>query len=347
MNTFSTIQPSLSPSTLSVIESLGFTTPTPVQATTIPLFLTNKDVSVQATTGSGKTLAFAIPIYEILLRLESFKVGDIYVLVIAPTRELAMQIQHVLDSFTTVIHHIKSILLVGGDSVSDNLFQLSTLHPQVAVGTPGRILDLINRKAPYFSLKHVEVLILDEADTLLDMGFRETITQILSVLPKQRRTGLFSATQTSEVKELARAGLRNPVTIVVKVQQSSSNEAADEPESSRQQHLLIPSTLHNYFQVLPHERRIPKLVHFINSHIDSKIIVFCATCACVDFYSSVFAQLSAQEDNCILSSTTIVGLHGKMIPKKRKALYSKYVTVSAGVMFCTDVAARGDVMNTM
>ena len=326
MKSFSELQPALSSPTLEAIQAMGFEIPTPVQATTIPLFLSHKDVCVQATTGSGKTLAFLIPIFEMLQRLEISKAGSLSALIIAPTRELATQIHHVACRFSEHYPKTKSALFVGGVPVAENVQHLSASHPMIAVGTPGRVLDLINRRVPDFSLRSIEILILDEADVLLDMGFKESLNQILSVLPKQRRTGLFSATQTSEVKELARAGLRNPVTITVKVQ---SNVAA----------ITVPTTLENLYEVCEYEHRIARLIQFINDNKQSKIIVFCATCSCVDYYSLVFPKFISSTD--LLTSVPVVGLHGRMVPKKRSALYQKYVELENGVMFCTDVAARG------
>ena len=326
MKSFVDIQPGLSSMTLEAIHEMGFQTPTPVQATTIPLFLSHKDVCVQATTGSGKTLAFVIPIFEMLQKLENSQRNFLFALIIAPTRELATQIHDVVGKFVVVYPEFKSALFVGGVSLADNV-QALMQHPRVAVGTPGRILDLINRNIPEFSLRAIEVLILDEADVLLDMGFKEALNQILSALPKQRRTGLFSATQTHEVKELARAGLRNPVTITVKVQSNLTSSS-------------VPTTLHNLYEVCEYEDRVSRLIQFINDHRQSKIIVFCATCSCVDYYSLVFPKLIASTE--LLTSVPIVGLHGKMVPKKRNSLYQKYVELENGVMFCTDVAARGN-----
>lgn len=179
----------------------------------------------------------------------------------------------------------------------------------------------------------MEVLVLDEADTLLDMGFKESVNQILALLPKQRRTGLFSATQTKEVKNLARAGLRNPVSVCVRVSRTDSGA-----QLSKQ--IATPSTLENNYVVCEHDRRPGGLVRFIQSHIADKIIVFCATCACVDYFSMVFNKL-ARKDNLLPSTLLVLGFHGRMEHKKRTLLYKKFVAAEAGVLFSTDVAARG------
>jgi ATP-dependent RNA helicase DDX55/SPB4 len=222
---FSSVEPALSPETLRAIDDLGFSHMTPVQASTIPSFLSHKDVCVEAVTGSGKTLAFGIPVFELLNRRiqdgSAFKRHEVGALVVAPTRELATQIYQVFVKLSEYHPKLRCSLFVGGTSVQENVKDFEQHGAQVVIGTPGRVMDMHNR-CELFSLKSLEVLVLDEADTLLDMGFRDIINQILSVLPKQRRTGLFSATQTKEVKELVRAGMRNPVGISVRVQHNNT-----------------------------------------------------------------------------------------------------------------------------
>ena len=370
MKSFKDINPSLSPECLEAVAAFGRKIgvdpiyPTPVQAASIPLFLSNKDVCVEATTGSGKTLAFGIPIFEIIRRYESNILKyDVGAMVIAPTRyaivfyyilrtsyynllvltikfrELATQIFDVFSQFTSFYRSIRCILLVGGSSVEENINDFTENGGQIVVGTPGRIID-IKKKCLQFNLKKLEVFVLDEADTLLDMGFKDAINQIFSWLPKQRRTGLFSATQTKETQELARAGLRNPVSISVRVQQKSG--AGNKDKNEKVQTMATPSTLTNAFAICEYDHRPGFLVSFLQQHVNDKIIIFCATCACVEYYSLAFERLCKQ-DELFPKSFTVVGFHGKMVPKKRKGLYQRFVSVhSAGaVMFCTDVAARG------
>lgn len=380
---FANIEPRLSDDTIQAIGSFGFTQMTPVQAATIPLFLTNKDVCVEATTGSGKTLAFGIPIFEILLRKSKtppkHEVGG---LVVAPTRELASQIFDVLVRLSQHHSAYRCGLFVGGTGVAECIKDFEENGAQIVVGTPGRIVDMQSRCEAFSSnLRHLEVLVLDEADTLLDMGFRDIINQILSFLPKQRRTGLFSATQTKEVKDLARAGLRNPVTVSVRIQQPPQKQLekpvgdkgarksggdADATDSSVQSAPLAqatPSTLENWFSVGTYDQRPCHLATFLLQHLGEKVIVFCATCACVDYYSNVFNQMTkasrsagstnksfpqnnnnevhAAPTSFLPSNLTVLGMHGKMIPKKRSGVYRKFVALESGVLFCTDVAARG------
>ena len=228
--------------------------------------------------------------------------------------------------------------MVGGSPVDDSIQDFVENGGQIVIGTPGRIIDVKNRCA-LFNLKKLEVFILDEADTLLDMGFKEAINQIFSWLPKQRRTGLFSATQTKETQELARAGLRNPVSISVRVQQTTGTAKAN---NKKTESFATPSTLQNMFAICEYDQRVGYLVAFLQQHVNDKVIVFCATCACVEYYSLAFERL-CKVDQLIPNSFTVVGFHGKMVPKKRKGLYRKFVSVQStgAVMFCTDVAARG------
>lgn len=183
---------------------------------------------------------------------------------------------------------------------------------------------------------------MDEADTLLDMGFKDSINQILSMLPKQRRTGLFSATQTKEVKELARAGLRNPVSVSVRVQNKPgiAGSVNTDAEGKAITQIATPSSLDNWFLMREYHERPQELINFINTHPEDKIIVFCATCACVDYYSNAFHQMTKYSPH-LSNSIQVVGFHGKMIAKKRTILYKKFKSLTAGVMFSTDVAARG------
>ena len=232
------LNPQLSEGMLEALAMMGFSQMTPVQASTIPLFMKHKDVIVEAVTGSGKTLAFVIPIIEILLKQwreneYSMAKHDIKAIIISPTRELAKQISEVtqvlLDSLKGFYQaqdllkesendlFLKQLLFIGGTDAREDIqtFQKSGGH--ILVGTPGRLEDLLKRTS-IFKLKNLDILVLDEADRLLDMGFEQSLNTIIKLLPKQRRTGLFSATMSDALTELVRAGLRNPVKVVVKVE---------------------------------------------------------------------------------------------------------------------------------
>ena len=188
-----------------------------MQEATIPRLLRHQDVVVQAATGSGKTLAFLLPLFEVLGRLdEPLKKHDVGALVVEPTRELAQQVYSVAQKIGAGgAPTLRLSLVIGGTDIQQAMAQYRADGSNVIIGTPGR-LDVMERM-PDMRLKTLELLVLDEADRLLDMGFEATLNAILGRLPKQRRTGLFSATQTSEVLNLVRAGLRNPVKVEVKV----------------------------------------------------------------------------------------------------------------------------------
>lgn len=261
-------------------------------------------------------------------------------------RELALQIHDVLSKFAPDFSQLRCTLFIGGTSVAENSQDFIENGGQVVIGTPGRILDVTNRTRE-LNWKKLEVLVLDEADKLLDMGFRDSLNQIFSLLPKQRRTGLFSATQTKEVKELARAGLRNPVTVSVRVQ-NRAKPSADGGDAIGQSIPNIsvpqatPTTLENWYLIREYDARIHELLQFIKTHRSSKTIVFCATCACVEYYSHVIPQLLRQDAEVMSQGKiAVVGFHGKMLAKKRSLLFKKFKGLAAGVMFSTDVAARG------
>lgn len=207
----------------------------------------------------------------------------------------------------------------------------------IIVATPGRLYDIMSR---YEDLKFssLECFILDEADILLDLGFSDVLSNILAKLPKMRRTGLFSATQTKAVKSLGRAGLRNPVVIRVSVIPSSADAANNDTTSSTLHNNLqpTPSSLKNYYIICPLQEKISRLMAFLSEHKGEKIVVFSLTCACVDFYGSVLPKVANQSSICYMEA-----LHGKMVQKKREKVLERFRECSAGVLFCTDVAARG------
>ncbi|XP_071849392.1 ATP-dependent RNA helicase DDX55-like [Apostichopus japonicus] len=310
---------------LQTLEGLGFKEMTPVQAATIPLFMRNKDVAVEAITGSGKTLAFLIPILEILRkREEEWKKIEVGALIITPTRELAIQIFGVLSSFLKNLPQFSKALLIGGDNPMKDIETLQS-GANIIIATPGRMADLMTRTIPNLSLagmlRALEVLVLDEADRLLEMGFETSINTILGYLPKQRRTGLFSATQTEEVRALIRAGLRNPVRVAVKEKRTASEDIQK-----------TPSTLKNYYHICESEDKLNFLVSFLRKYKDLKTMVFFSTCACVDYFSRALEEM--------VKHTTIKCIHGKM-KKRRSKIFAEFAQMERGIIVCTDVMARG------
>ncbi|XP_073823632.1 probable ATP-dependent RNA helicase DDX55 homolog [Musca autumnalis] len=319
-------KPPLSEPVLEVIRDMKFELMTPVQTATIPLLLARKDVSAEAVTGSGKTLAFLVPLLEMLQRRHNdtpWLPKEIGALIISPTRELAMQISEVLDRFLQheKLGFLRQQLIVGGNSIEDDIKSLIANGPNILVCTPGRLEDLFQRKSNLnlaARVKSLELLVLDEADRLLDLGFKATINNILAYLPRQRRTGLFSATQTTEVTDLIRAGLRNPVLVSVK-EKSTIN---------------TPVRLQNFYKIVEGDEKFLELLHFLkSSHAkNSKIMIFFPTCACVEYWSEVMPQF--------LKERVILGIHGKM-KNKRKQTIEKFRKEDKAVLLCTDVLARG------
>ncbi|CAM4728751.1 unnamed protein product [Leuciscus chuanchicus] len=313
-------------SILQTLTELKFTHMTPVQAACIPLFMSNKDVAAEAVTGSGKTLAFVIPTVEILLkREEKLKKMQVGALIVTPTRELALQISEVMGRFLQGFPQFSQILLIGGSNPIEDVEKLKTQGANILIATPGRLEDMFRRKADGLDLatavKSLDVLVLDEADRLLDMGFEASLNTILGYLPKQRRTGLFSATQTQELEKLVRAGLRNPVRITVK----EKGVAASNVQKT-------PARLSNYYTVCRAEEKFNTLVAFLRQHKHEKQLVFFSTCACVEYFGKALEVL--------IKNVSIHCIHGKMKHKRNK-IFADFRALKSGILVCTDVMARG------
>ncbi|CAK8566445.1 unnamed protein product [Lathyrus sativus] len=329
---FSDLKPPLSDPVLQALTHSAFDFCTPVQAATIPLLCSFKDVAVDAATGSGKTLAFVIPLVEILRRSSSNpKPHQVLGIIISPTRELASQIYHVAQPFISTLANVKSMLLVGGVEVKTDMQKIEEEGANVLIGTPGRLHDIMNRM-DVMDFKSFEILILDEADRLLDMGFQKQINAIITQLPKLRRTGLFSATQTQAVEELAKAGLRNPVRVEVRAETKTANGAAasNQLESSK-----TPSGLHTEYLKCEADKKPSQLVDFLIKNRSKKIIIYYMTCACVDYWGVVLPRLS------VLKGFSLISLHGKMKQNVREKALASFTSLSNGILLCTDVAARG------
>ncbi|KAJ2909215.1 ATP-dependent rRNA helicase spb4, partial [Coemansia aciculifera] len=381
---WSALQPALSEPMLSAICSLGFENMTPVQEATIPAFSQNRDVIVEAATGSGKTLSFLIPILELLqrkkLRLTHTQVGAI---IISPTRELARQ------TFTVLLELLKLTglpyiphLVVGGSSsatnTADEMSVLKETGADILVGTPGRLEDVLCgrlrngkktkagmitasgglRGKPSASAAKLEVIVLDEADRLLDLGFEASLTAIFSALPKQRRTGLFSATMTEALGQLVRTGLRNPVRVQVQVH--DRNTACSERR--------IPASLSIRYMVCPPDRKLAQILRLIQTAGPLKYIVYFSTCAAVDYFYRLLRRMLCPAQAIVAggkrtmkeekerlreyftaptsSSVSVHSLHGQMVQSKRQATYESFSAIPSGenevaLLLCTDVASRG------
>lgn len=345
----------LSPWVLDAVASMGFSKMTPVQASTLPLFMGNKDVVVEAVTGSGKTLAFLIPVVERLLRSEAEgarKKHHVGAVIISPTRELASQTHAVLLSLLAfhapssapegaadgASPRITPLLLLGGATPpAQDLSAFLRQSPNLLVGTPGRLNELLASPHVHCTADSFEALVLDEADRLLDLGFRDTLTKIIARLPKQRRTGLFSASVgDAVVGGLVRTGLRNPVKIAVKVHTAKREKRT--PASLAMAYILATPS-----QRLVHLQRIlsPASALFPAASLPQKTILYLSSCASVDYFAHLFPAI-LPGPNSKAGGYTITPLHGKQSPKTRHTNFTQFTSSTAPcILLTTDLAARG------
>ncbi|RHY58074.1 hypothetical protein DYB34_006316 [Aphanomyces astaci] len=301
----------LSISTKNGLKRGKFAKPTKIQIGTIPHALAG--YTHFTLPWSGKTLAFLIPMLEKLFRQRWDVEDGVGALVISPTRELAMQIFEVLRSIGKS-HTFSAGLVIGGKNFQEEQYRIIKMN--ILVATPGRLLQHMEQTAN-FELSNLQVLILDEADRILDMGFSNQLTAIVGYLPSERQTMLFSATQTKSIKDLARLSLNEPEYVAVHEKSTSAT----------------PSGLVQNYMVCDVGQKLDVLFSFIKSHLKQKTIVFVSTCRQVRFIHDVFCKMQP--------GIPLSALHGKYKQGKRVEVYYNFVNKPAGVMFATDVAARG------
>ncbi|KAI1780290.1 ATP-dependent rRNA helicase spb4 [Hypoxylon cercidicola] len=348
------LTPPLAEWILDAVSSMGFARATPVQASVWPLFGGgNKDVVVEAVTGSGKTLSFLIPlVHRILRQEEPTKRHHVAAIVVAPTKELAGQIHGALASLVAFHPESAELLpyltgeekrpdtsspvvvpqLLSGGSTTTTAQDLSFFlraSPNVIISTPGRLVELLSSPHVHCPQSSFEALILDEADRLLDLGFKPDLQKILSRLPKQRRTGLFSASVSEAVGEIIRVGLRNPVKVAVKVKSLKTGGIIEERRT--------PASLQMSYLTIPASHKLPSLTQLLEK-LDprpQKSIVFLSTCAAVDYFAHILPILLPE-------GFDLVPLHGKYDAKVREKNFAKFLNAAQpSVLLTTDVAARG------
>uniref|UniRef100_A0A2M4BL96 RNA helicase n=1 Tax=Anopheles marajoara TaxID=58244 RepID=A0A2M4BL96_9DIPT len=285
---------------------LKWKVPSKIQREAIPLALNGKDIIGLAETGSGKTAAFALPILQALLENPQ----RYFAVVLTPTRELAYQISEQFEALGTMIG-VKCCVVVGGMDLVAQAMQLAR-KPHIIIATPGRLVDhLENTKG--FSLKALKYLVMDEADRILNMDFEVEVNKILRVIPRERRTFLFSATMTKKVKKLERASLRDPV----KVEVSSKYQTVDK--------------LLQYYIFIPAKYKDVYLVHILNELAGNSFMIFCSTCN-----NTVRTALMLRA-----LGLAAVPLHGQMTQNKRLAALNKFKSQARQILISTDVASRG------
>ncbi|KAH0279612.1 P-loop containing nucleoside triphosphate hydrolase protein, partial [Aureobasidium melanogenum] len=297
------------------LKACHFTTLTPIQARAVPLALHGSDILGAAKTGSGKTLAFIVPVLENLYRKQCVgQDAGLGAMIIAPTRELAIQIFDVLVKIGRKGHLLSAGLVIGGKSLQEEQNALARMN--IVVCTPGRMLQHLSQTA-MFSVDNVQMLVLDEADRILDMGFQRDLDAILEYLPKDRQTLLFSATQTKRVSDLARLSLRDPEYVSTSEQGESAT-----PKSLQQNYVLTP---------LPD--KLDTLWSFIQTCKKSKIIVFLSSGKQVRFVYEAFRHMQP--------GIPLLHLHGRQKQTARLDITTKFSHAQHSCMFATDVAARG------
>nr|XP_009682113.1 PREDICTED: probable ATP-dependent RNA helicase DDX10 [Struthio camelus australis] len=303
----------LSKKTLKGLQEAQYRMVTEIQRQTIGLALQGKDVLGAAKTGSGKTLAFVVPALEILYRHQWTSADGLGVLIISPTRELAYQTFKVLRKVGKN-HDFSAGLIIGGKDLKEESERIH--HINMLICTPGRLLQHMDETS-YFYASDLQMLILDEADRILDMGFAETMNAIIENLPKKRQTLLFSATQTKSVKDLARLSLKDPEYVWVHEKAKFST----------------PATLDQNYIVCELQQKVNMLYSFLRSHLKKKSIIFFASCKEVQYLFRVFCKLQP--------GVPVLALHGKQHQMKRMEVYNCFVRKKAAVLFATDIAARG------
>ncbi|MDO4679902.1 MAG: DEAD/DEAH box helicase [Aerococcus sp.] len=295
----------LSAPLLRAVDEMGFEEATPIQTKTIPLGLEGNDILGQAQTGTGKTAAFGLPLLEKAKRSNQ----RVQALVIAPTRELA--IQNGQELFRLGQHKkLRVVTVYGGADIRRQIHQLQQ-PTQIVVGTPGRILDLLQRDV--LKVSGVETLVLDEADEMLDMGFIDDIEQIVSALPKERQTLLFSATLPEEIKKLSEHFMTDPVSVKIETQ------------------TLTAQTIKQYFTRCRDWEKFDLLCRFVDVHNPRLAIVFARTKRRVAEVSRGLIERGYAAD----------GLHGDLDQYQRSSIMKRFRNGDITILVATDVAARG------
>jgi len=313
-NTFNSLP--LSEKTQTGLKAMNFTRMTQIQSKAIPPLLTGKDVIGAAKTGSGKTLAFLIPCIELLYKARFKHQNGTGVIVISPTRELAMQIYGVLQELCQHAKHSQTYGLIMGGANRRTEAEKLAKGVNIVVCTPGRLLDhLQNTKG--FNFRNLLALVMDEADRILEQGFEDDLRAILKLLPKERQTMLFSATQTKKVEDLAR--------LSINIDNSVFCEVANETD------LATAAGLEQGFVTCPSDKRFLLLFTFLKKNKKKKIMVFFSSCNSVKFHAELLNYIDVP----------VMDIHGKQKQIKRTTTFFQFCKNDTGTLLCTDVAARG------
>lgn len=291
---------------LKSVEEMGYTQPSPIQSQSIPFILQGRDVIGQAQTGTGKTAAFAIPIIDLV----DSDFNKPQAIILCPTRELAVQVEGEIQKLAKYHRQINSVAIYGGESI-DRQIRVLRKGVQIVVGTPGRVQDHINRGT--LKLDSVGILVLDEADEMLDMGFRDDIEAILQEMPEERQTVFFSATMAKPIMDLTRKYQTNPE--IVKI---------DKKE------LTVSNIEQTYYEV-KNPLKLELMARLMNVHNINLSVVFCNTKRMVDEVT----------EGLIARGIAADALHGDLSQAQRDKVMGKFRKGHCKVLVATDVAARG------
>ena len=296
----------LSEPTMRAIRNKGYTVSTPVQAGCIPPMLAGKDVIAKAPTGTGKTMAFGLPIIERIDRESE----AVQALILAPTRELAMQITQELREVAVCHEGVRVVCLYGGEPIGKQINALKR-RPQIVVAPPGRLSDHMKRRT--VSVKEVQTVVLDEADRMLDMGFIHDVTRILDKVPNRKNLGMFSATISREVMDISWVYQRDPEEITVRATQENKPDIL-------QYRLEVPS-----------DQKVDTIARIIAGENLERVMCFCNTKGSTERLTK-FLQMRGLDAQCI---------HGDIPQRKREAVMALFREGKLHVFVATDVAARG------
>ena len=340
----------ISSKTLQGLNSSKYFNLTPIQRCTLPHSLGGRDILGASKTGSGKTLCFLIPLLENLYRDGFIREEGLGALILLPTRELAIQVFEVINKIGK--HHNYSVgLVIGGNDYEKEKYIVNNMN--ILIGTPGRILQHMS-ESYMFTADNLKILVIDEADRILDEGFEDELIKIINYLPKNRQTLLFSATLTRNLKRLVKIHMRSPEYInisntdnvldtieninknelsIMKIKPEGNNNILNN-DNKKINDMIIPKNLNQYYTIVEPEDRVNVLYSFLKTHKMSKILVFVSSRKQVRYFTEVFKHLKL--------GMLFLDIHGKQKQGKR---YSTFHTFSqkrnSVVLFATDLASRG------
>jgi ATP-dependent RNA helicase DeaD len=285
-----------------IIQAVSYDTPTVIQENAIPHILAGKDVIAHSATGSGKTFAFASGIIQ---SLEKGK--GVQALILVPTRELAQQVSKEFKLMTRY-KHLSHAAVYGGVSINPQMDEIR--HADIVIGTPGRIIDHLERET--LDLRKIKILVLDEADRMLDMGFIEPVEYIMQQCPKNKQTMLFSATFSREIRKLAETYMKDPVKV-------EGEEQVD------------PSLLKQVYYETRDDQKFSLLMHLLKQETKGLVMIFCNTQRMTDTVTK----------NIRKQGIDAIGIHGGLSMAKRTSTMNQFHSQRVAVLVCTDVASRG------